>query len=65
MQKDVFATTIVLACKNKENTENIINGIEEIDDETKLTLYPNTRKNKYLEFQDIFFVLICLLFPTL
>lgn len=46
-----FASTIVLNCKNKQNNENVIKGLDNIDDETKLVFYPDVTKNKYLEFE--------------
>ncbi len=45
------ASTIVLTCKNKENNENVIHGLDSIDDDTKIVFYPNVRKNRYLEYE--------------
>ena len=41
----------VLTCKNKENKENAILGLDNLDEETKITFYPSVNKNKYLEFE--------------
>ena len=49
--KDISATTLVLQCKNKENKENIINGLEDLDEDLKISFYSNVKKNKYLEFE--------------
>ncbi len=45
------SVSLVLTCKNKENKENIINGIDLIDDNIAIDFYPATRKNKYLEYE--------------
>ena len=50
-QKEISATSLVLKCNNKNNVENIIEGLEVLDESTSLTLYPNIKKNKYLEFE--------------
>lgn len=47
--KDRASVSIVLACKNKENKENIIKGLDNIDAE--LNFYPSVKKNKYLELE--------------
>ncbi len=49
--KDMQSASVVLNCKNTENTENIINGLEILDDDTIITYYPQVKKNKYLEFE--------------
>ena len=50
-QKDISATSIVLYCKNKENNENIIEGLELLDDDVIKVFYPTVNKNKYLEME--------------
>lgn len=51
-QKDFYATTLVLNCKNRDNTkENPINNIDGLDEDTIIGFYPQTKKNKYLEFE--------------
>lgn len=50
-QKDNYAVTVVAVCKNKENKENVINGLENLDEDTKISLYPSVNKNKYLEYE--------------
>jgi len=46
-----FASTLVLNCKNKINKENVINGLDSLDDDVKLVFYPNVKKNRYLEYE--------------
>ena len=46
-----FASTVVLTCRNKQNNENIIQGLDLLDEETILTFYPDVTKNRYLEFE--------------
>ncbi len=43
--------SIVQVCKNKENTENAINGIDNLEDDTLISFYPSVTKNKYLELE--------------
>lgn len=49
-QKDLFATSIVLTCKNRKNVENAIAGLEECDD-YDYAFYPAVHKNRYLEYE--------------
>ena len=49
--KNEAYVSVVLNCKNKNNAENVINGLDNIDDSTILTFYPTVKKNKYLEFE--------------
>lgn len=46
-----YTASLVLRCKNKENNENIINGLDNLSDETNITFYPAVTKNKYLEYE--------------
>ena len=48
---DKFAASLVLNCKNKQNIENIINGLDNLDDDTNIVFYPSVIKNKYLEYE--------------
>ena len=50
---DKQSVSLVLACKNKENTENAINGLECLEDDTFTSFYPSVRKNKYLEWEAV------------
>ncbi len=50
-QKDLFLTSVVLTCKNKENVENSISGLENIDENAFLAFYPQVTKNRYLEYE--------------
>lgn len=50
-QKDLFATSLVLTCKNRENKENSIAGINIVDDDVLISYYSNVNKNRYLEYE--------------
>lgn len=50
-QKDISAVSIVLTCKNKENNENIINGLDMLDEDTIVSFAPTVIKNRYLEYE--------------
>lgn len=50
-QKDMFATSLVLLSKNTLDKDVVISGLDAIDDNLKLSFYPNVCKNKYLEYQ--------------
>ena len=50
-QKDLYATSLVLNCKNKNNNENIIYGIDKLDEDIEISYFPQTKKNKYLEYE--------------
>ena len=43
--------SVVLSCKNNNNTENIINGIDNISENVITSFYSSVIKNKYLEFE--------------
>ncbi len=49
--KDLFASSLVLTCRNKNNKENIIQGLDNVDDETVVIFYPSVSKNRYLEYE--------------
>ena len=49
--KNNSSVSLVLACKNKNNTENVISGIDKLDDRIIVSYYPSVTKNKYLEFE--------------
>lgn len=50
-QSNLSAVSVVLNCKNKDNIENIIEGLELLEDETLVAFYPTVNKNKYLEYE--------------
>ena len=50
-QKDLFATSLVLTCKNRENKENSISGIDTVDEDVLISYYSNVNKNRYLEYE--------------
>ena len=52
-QKDLTASSLVLVCKNKDNFENVISGIDMIDDNTELDFFSSVIKNKYLEYEAV------------
>lgn len=45
------SVSVVLMCKNKENSENIINGIDALDENALLSFSSTVTKNKYLEYE--------------
>lgn len=47
--KDLSIVSLVLTCKNKDNHENIIEGLDLIDSD--IIFYPSVNKNKYLEYE--------------
>ena len=49
--KNLYTSSLVLVCQNKVNNENIIQGLEELDENTVLSFYPTVKKNKYLELE--------------
>ena len=49
--KDISATSIVLNCSNKENKENSIKGLENLDEDVSIDYYSKVIKNKYLEYE--------------
>ena len=46
-----FATSLVLSNKYRDNTENIITGLEDLEENTFVGFYPDVKKNKYLEYE--------------
>lgn len=46
-----YSASLVLTCKNKDNVENTIKGLDNLEEETLLTFYPSVNKNKYLELE--------------
>lgn len=50
-QKEISAVSLVLNCKNKNNNENIINGLDVLDEETIVSFAPTVTKNRYLEYE--------------
>lgn len=45
------SVSLVLVCKNKENKENSIKGIDNLEDDTIVSFYPSVIKNRYLEWE--------------
>lgn len=50
-QKSSYAVSLVLSNINKNNNENIIEGLDNLDENTTLTLYNGVKKNKFSEFE--------------
>lgn len=46
-----YSTSLVITCRNQINNENIINGLDNLDEDTIITFYPSVKKNKYLEYE--------------
>lgn len=53
-QYSISAVSLVLNCKNKENNQNSISGLELLEDETLVDMYPPVKQNKYLEYEAIY-----------
>lgn len=51
LTKDRYSVSLTLVCKNKVNKENVIEGLDALDENTLRTFFPNVTKNKYLEFE--------------
>lgn len=49
--EDKYSASLVISCRNKINDENVINGLENLDEDTIITFYPSVKKNKYLEYE--------------
>lgn len=49
--KENYSVSLTLTCKNKTNNENVIEGLDLLDEDTIQTFYPNVIKNKYLEYE--------------
>lgn len=47
--KDNYSVTVVAKCFNKVNENNAVHGLESLDEDTMLTLYPSAYINKYME----------------
>ena len=45
------SVSVVLRCKTSGNKENVISGLDNIEENTAITYYPSVIKNKYLEFE--------------
>ena len=45
------SVSLVLVCRNKNNKENVIKGVDNLEDDTLITFYPSVSKNKYLEWE--------------
>ena len=52
-KKDCYAVSLVLNCSKKENNENSIQGLDDLDENTIITYYPCVKKNKYLEYEAV------------
>ena len=50
-QKNLSAVSLVLNCRNKDNNGNIISGLDDLDDDIKLSFFAGTKKNKYFEYE--------------
>lgn len=49
--KNIAGTSVTIFNSNKENSNNIITGLNNIDEDILLSFNPKVRKNKYLEFE--------------
>lgn len=48
---DKAFASLTLNCINKENKENAIQGLNNLEEETIVTIYPNIKQNRYLEYE--------------
>ena len=48
---DKYAVSLVLKSTSKTLEKNSINGLENLDENTVVTMFPNLIKNKYLEYE--------------
>lgn len=46
-----YAASVVVTCKTRENIQNSICGLENLDSSTLVSFYPSVKKNKYLELE--------------
>ena len=46
-----YTSSVVLKCNNKINNENIIKGLDAVDDNVIISFYPTVKKNRYLEYE--------------
>ena len=49
--KNKTAVSIVISNKNKTQKENVINGLDNLDENTMVSYYPEVTKNRYLEYE--------------
>lgn len=49
--KNKSAVSLVLVNKNKQNQENTITGLDNLEEETLVTFYQDVTKNRYLEYE--------------
>lgn len=47
--KDQYSVSLIL--RNNSSAKSIINGLDNLDENTVITFYPNVTKNKYLEYE--------------
>jgi len=50
-QKDISSVSLTLVCKNREDKENVIYGLETLDDTVSTAFSPKVRRNRYLELE--------------
>ena len=50
-QKEQYSITQVLRNNNSVNKENVITGLDNLNESTVVSFYPNVNKNRYLEYE--------------
>ncbi len=45
------SVSVTLSCKVQDSNENVIQGLDKLDEDTIITYYPTVIKNKYLEYE--------------
>ena len=53
-QKDISTVSLVLACKNTDKQENVVENLDNIDENILISYTQNAHKNKYLETEAAF-----------
>ena len=48
---DKAFASVSIYCKDKNNNENVINGLDNLEEETIVSFSPNVKQNKYLEYE--------------
>lgn len=51
LTKNMYSVSVVLSCKHTNNVENILTGIENLDDNIMQSFYSSVSKNKYFEYE--------------
>jgi len=50
-QKNKASASLVLCCTHKNSKDNIIAGLDDLDENTNISFFPIVKQNKYLEYE--------------